>query len=237
MEDMSAWLAYLSTPEFWTGAFISGLLSGVITFFSTRASDRRKFKQEIEVLIRKEEREDKLRADENLYTVTTEYTEVVSDILINAIDVKGIFNMFRDAFFNATGQPDPKAMEKFDRSEKIVESNKRIGVPFNKLRLVAPTNVLDAALQLNTAVLAVMRVTIEPFAMPVAYKTAGEQLDTFINVFREEVGRGEYTKSAAHKQIMTFMDTLKNQVNSYMDVAKADMKAAGFKTTPWDNLS
>ncbi len=30
------------------------------------------------------------------------------------------------------------------------------------------------------------------------------------------------------------MKTLKTQVDGYMEQAKADMKAAGFKTTPWD---
>jgi hypothetical protein len=41
----------------------------------------------------------------------------------------------------------------------------------------------------------VMKQTTEPFAAQVAMKTAGEELENFINVFRRELGREEYTES------------------------------------------
>ena len=245
---MTGVVEYVTAPEFWAGGVLLGALGSIGTYFTTKAADKRKFTHDHDmrdrqewhedaVLDRKEDREDKLREHENLYAVATEYTEVISDILINAMDIKGVFNMFRDAFFNSSGQADPMAKEKFDHSERVIDSNKRIGVPFNKLRLVAPTPILDAAIQLNASVLTVMRVTTEPFAMPIAYKTAGDQLDEFINVFRKEVGREEYTKSAAHSQVMTFMQNLKHQVDTYMQEAKADMRRAGFTSTPWDNMN
>ena len=168
--------------------------------------------------------------------MATEYVEVCSSILTDAIDTKGIFNMFRDMFYNKTGQADPMAAQKFDRAENVVESSKRIATPFNKLRLAAPTNVLDAASRLNAAIMTVMKQTTEPFAAQVAMKTAGEELENFINVFRKELGRDEYTESDAQKQVLTFMENLKGQVEAYMQEAKIDMKAAGFKTTPWDNM-
>ncbi len=107
---------------------------------------------------------------------------------------------------------------------------------FNKLRLIAPNNVLESATQLNAAVMAVLRTTTEPFAMPVSLKAAGDQLDDFINVFREEVGRDEYTKSTAQQQVVSFLGNLKKQVDAYMQEAKREMMDAGFTSTPWANL-
>ncbi len=82
--------------------------------------------------------------------------------------------------------------------------------------------------------LTVLRTTTEPFAKPVALKAAGDELNAFTNEFREECGRGRYEQSNAERDAMSFMDTLSQQVDAYMEEAKRDMKAAGFKTTPWD---
>ena len=119
------------------GAVVTAVVAPIITARSVRASDKRKADQEKAMQDRKDEREDKMREQENLYTVATEYVEVCSSILTDAIDTKGIFNMFRDMFYNKTGQADPMAAQKFDRAENVVESSKRIATPFNKLRLAA----------------------------------------------------------------------------------------------------
>ncbi|MGB0971075.1 MAG: hypothetical protein ACPGVG_08955 [Mycobacterium sp.] len=231
-----SWANIFTTHEFWTGGLVIGVLSGVITFVSTRASDRRKFKQEDKVLDRKEDRDDKLREQESLYSAASEYTEVCSDILMNSIDTKGAFNAIRDMFFNTAGKADPKVEDKLDHATKMVEQTSRITVPINRLRLVAPNNVLEAATQLNAAMLAVLRTTTEPFAAPVTLKTAGDQLENFVNVFRKELGRDEYTKSMAQQQTLTFLANLQSQVDAYLVEAKADMRAAGFRSTPWDNM-
>ena len=188
------------------------------------------------MLDRKEKREDKLRDEESLYNVAMEYTGVCTDILTTSVDTKGAFNAIRDMFYNRAGRADPKVEDKIEHATKLAEENKRIIRPYNKLRLVAPKNVLEAATQLNAAVLTVLQTTTEPLATPVALKTAGERLDNFVNVFRKEVGRDEYTQATAQKQVISFLGNLKTQVDAYMEEAKADMKAAGFKTTPWDNL-
>ena len=232
-----SWAHIFTTHEFWTGGVIVGGRGSVGTYFSTRASDRRKFKQENTVLDRKETREDKLREEESLYAAASEFTEVCTDILTNSIDAKGAFNAIRDMFYGRAGKADPKADDKLDHATKVTEQTKRIAVPFNKLRMVAPNNVLEAATQLNGAVLAVLRTTTEPFATPVTLKTAGDQLDNFINVFRKEIGREEYTQSTAQKQAVSFLGNLKKQVDAYMEEAKQEMKDAGFTSTPWDNLS
>jgi hypothetical protein len=231
-----SWAHIFTTHEFWTGGVVVGILGIIGTFVLTRAADKRRFNQEDKVLTRKEQRDDKLRQEENLYTAAGEFTEVCSDILMNAIDTKGAFNMIRDMFYNRAGLPDPKVDDKLDHATKVSEQTKRIALPFNKLRLVAPINVLEAASQLNAAVLGVLRTTTEPLAAPVTLKTAGDQLDNFINVFREEVGRDAYTRSTAQQQVDTFLANLKKQVDAYMQEAKQEMKAAGFRTTPWDNL-
>jgi hypothetical protein len=65
-----------------------GGLGSFTTYFSTRASDRRKVKQEEKMQARKDEREDKLREQESLYTAAMEFVEVSTDILVTTIDIK-----------------------------------------------------------------------------------------------------------------------------------------------------
>jgi hypothetical protein len=49
---MSVWSAFLWTPQFLTGSFVSGLLGTGISFFGTRASDRRRFAHEDSLVLR-----------------------------------------------------------------------------------------------------------------------------------------------------------------------------------------
>jgi hypothetical protein len=163
-----------------------------------------------------------------------EFVEVSSDILVSTIDIKGTWNMMRDWFYNRTGQDDPMADAKFAHSEKVVDAQMRIAVPVNKLRLVAPGEVLDAATRATAAIMTTVRQTTEPFASRVAHKAASDELNKFISVFREAAGRDPYTDAAMQAQVYAFMETLKQQVADYIEEAKADMKAAGFQTTPWD---
>jgi hypothetical protein len=229
------WAHIFTTHEFWTGGLIVGGLGSFTTYFSTRASDRRKAKQEEKMQTRKEEREDKLREQESLYTAAMDFVEVSTDILVTSIDMKGVFNAMRDLVFNRAGLDDPKAKEKLDHSEKVMDAQMRIAVPVNKLKLVAPVNILDSAMRTSAAIMTTVRQTTEPFAKPVAHKAAADELNNFYNVFRQEVGREPYTDEQAQQQALSFMETLKKQVDGYMEEAKAEMKAAGFKTTPWDN--
>jgi hypothetical protein len=233
---MSVWSDFLWTPQFVTGSFVSGVLASGITFFSTRASDRRKFKQEKAMQARKEERDDKLRDDESLYNVAMEFAEVCTDILMNSVDIKGAFNLIRDLVFTQAGANDPKAEDKIDHAMRVSEESKRITKPYNKLRMIAPKNVIEAAVNVNAAMLAVLRTTPEPFARPITYKVAADAIENFINVFRAEVGKDAYTASDAQNQTMSFLANLKKQVHDYVEESKAEMNAAGFKTTPWDNL-
>jgi hypothetical protein len=140
------WTTHIfTTHEFWTGAFVSGLLSSGITYFSTRDIAARRAQHEVEMQDRKDKREDRLREEESLYSAAQEFAQVATEILTDTIDIKGTFNVLRDALFNRTGQDDPKTKEKFEHSEKVAEAQKRIAVPMNKLKMLAPTNVLDVA--------------------------------------------------------------------------------------------
>jgi Tfp pilus assembly protein PilV len=245
-----SWTHALTTHEFWVGvplgALVTGVVAPIITARSVRASDRRKAEQEqrLQALkaeqeekmqARKEEREDKLREQESLYTAAMEFVEVSTDILVTAIDIKGIFNAMRDMFYNRAGLDDPMADAKFDHSEKVMDAQMRIAVPVNKLKLVAPTNVLDSAMRTSAAIMTTVRQTTEPFAKQVAHRAASDELNNFYNVFRQEVGREPYADERAREQALSFMEMLKKQVDDYIEEAKADMRAAGFKTTPWDN--
>ena len=66
-------------------------------------------------------------------------------------------------------------------------------LPMNRLRLVAPTNVLNAASRVIMALNATALYTTEPVAQQVARKAAGEELTKFTSIFRAEVGKDQYT--------------------------------------------
>ncbi|OXR39734.1 hypothetical protein B7C42_08195 [Nocardia cerradoensis] len=235
-----SWTHVLTTHEFWagfpSGALVSGIVTPIITARAVRASDRRKFAQEDRVLDRKEARENKIRDEESLYNVAMEYVSVCNEILMNSVDIKGAFNAFRDMVFNRAGAPDPKADDKIDHASKVAEENKRIVQPYNRLRMVAPKNVIDAAVKLNAAMLAVLRATTEPLAQPVTRKAAADEMENFINVFRAEVGKEQYTASEAHEKTISFLANLKRQVNDYVEESREEMRAAGFPSTPWDDM-
>ena len=71
---------------------------------------------------RKETREDKLRDEERLYSAAQEFAQVATEILTETIDAKGVFNILRDWYNNRAGRDDPKAMDKFERGEKVIRA-------------------------------------------------------------------------------------------------------------------
>ncbi|MGV9802453.1 hypothetical protein ACWDTP_30830 [Mycobacterium sp. NPDC003449] len=233
---MSIWSDFLWTPQFITGSFVSGVLASGFTYVNTKASDKRSAEHDKEMQDRRDEREDKLRRERDVYDSATEFAAVCSDILTNSIDMKGTFNAIRDMFYNRIGAPDPKAEDKMAEGLKQAEATMRIATPFNKLKMVASGQLLASATQLNVAIMTVLRTTVEPFAKPVALKTASEALDAFVNDFREECGRERYSNSEAQRDAQGFLENLKKQVDAYMEEAKAEMKAAGFKDSPWGPL-
>lgn len=226
---------FFTQPGFGWGALLgAGVVGPAVGACSLRASDKRKAKHEHSVLDRKDGREDQLREQQTVFDAATAFAAECSDILMNAIDTKGMFNALRDMVIGVAGKPDPSVAGKLDEAAKQAEATKRITTPLNRLKLVGSEKLVSSATRLSAAVLVVLRTTTEPFAKPVALKAAGDELATFINDFREESGRQRYEASDAERDAMSFMDTLKQQIESYMEDAKRDMKAAGFKTTPWD---
>jgi hypothetical protein len=249
LNAMSVVSDFLTQPGFWwgvpLGAVVTGVVAPIITARSVRASDKRKADQDVKMQalkveqdekmqVRKEEREDKLRDQERLYTAATDFVEVANDIVVSSIDVKGIFNALRDMFYDRVGMADPMADAKMDHGEKVMAQMMRIAVPVNTLKLVAPVDVLDSAMRTFEAVKTLIQQTTEPFAKPIAHQAAAAELNNFYNVFRQAVGREPYTDERARDQALSFMETLKKQRDDYIEEAKAEMKAAGFKTTPWD---
>ena len=66
-----------------------------------------------------------------------DFVEVSTDILVTSI--QGVFSAMRDLVFNGAGMDDPKAKEKLDHSEKVMDAQMRIAVPVNKSKLVGPS--------------------------------------------------------------------------------------------------
>ncbi len=243
---MSIWSDFLWTPQFLTGSTVSGIVGSAITYFNTKASDKRKFAHEDDVLDRKEWREDlsdvqkeeraeKRREDESLIAAAEEFTQTCTEILVDSVDTEGAFNVLRDMFNNRLGRDDPAAEKKLAHGAKVAEAQKRIAVPFSKLKLTASNAVCDAATKVTTSIVAVARVTVEPFAVVAAQRVASDELNNFINVIRIEIGKTEYTADDAKKAAYSFLDTFQRQTDDFVEHARDEMKAAGFKTTPWDN--
>jgi hypothetical protein len=243
---MSIWSDFFWTPQFITGSFVSGVLASGFTYFNTKASDKRKFEHEDDVLDRKEWREDlteaqkeeraeKRRQDETLIASAEEFTVTVTEIINASVDYKGAFNTIRDLVNNLQGNDDPAAIDKLDFAEKVAGAQAKIAVPFNRLKLVASNEVIDAATKTTVAVMTLVRMTTEPFARPVAHNAASDELAKFMNVVRKEIGKTEYTSDDAKSAAYSFFDVLQRQTDDYVEVAREEMKAKGFKTTPWDN--
>ncbi|MHC3004157.1 hypothetical protein [Gordonia sp. GN26] len=229
---MSAISDFLTQPGFWwgvpLGAVITGVVGPIITARSVRASDRRKAAQEDAKEQRQAEREDRKSNQTLIREATTAYGEVCSSILEKATDIDGIFNAIRDADLTAKGMNDPKEIEKLEFATNLMNETKRLTTAFNNLRLVCPKTVLDKATQLNAAMIAITRATTIPIAKSLLFKEAGEALEEFTNAVRAELDLDPYTSADAGKAFMSYMETLKKQVDDYLEEAKSEAQKLGF---------
>lgn len=246
---MSAISDFFTTQSLWiaapAGVVLSGLGGAFINSRTSKASDKRKAEQEDksnqdkrefedQQAQKKRDHEEKVEREKREFEAATELASVCNDIITTSLDVKNIFNMLRDMVNTASGQPDPKAFEKIAFAETQVEEFKRLTGPYQRLQMVGSPRLLSAGTRLVAAMTGIQRTITEPIARTVATKAAGEELNSFINTFREEAGREAYSQSAARQDAMTFMATLKQQVDAFMKEAQEEMHAAGFATTPWD---
>lgn len=162
------------------------------------------------------------------------FAEDSAEVLTNSIDVKGLFNAFRDQFNTERGFADPIAMEKFMFAETQVEQMVQLMKSFHRLKVVAPIEIVQPAGKVVAAFQTVANMTAQPFAKPAALRAAGVELDIFVNTFRQYLKLDPFTEEDAKRQADSFVATLKKQTDAYMAEAKDDMKAAGFTSTPWD---
>ena len=56
-----------------------------------------------------------------------------NEILTETIDAKGVLGILRDWCDNRAGRDDPKAMDKLEHGEKVIEAQKWIAVPRRQL--------------------------------------------------------------------------------------------------------
>lgn len=145
---MSGFVEFVTTPEFLTGSFVSGLLGAGMGYLSTRNSDKRKMAHE------------DLRSNRQIIRETaTAFSEVCSAVIEKAIDSKNVFNSVLDAAQNMQRELDKKALEKVQYAVDLMDEAKRVTTAFNNLRVVAPVPVLQKASALNVAVLALTQAT------------------------------------------------------------------------------
>lgn len=214
---MSGFVEFLTTPEFLTGAFVSGLLGAGIGYLSTRNSDKRKMAHE------------DLRSNRQIIRETaTAFSEVCSLVIEKAIDAKGIFNAVMDAAATMSGSIDKKALDKVEYAVDLVDEMKRITTAFNNLRVVAPVPVLQKASALNAAVIALTQATTVPLAKPPLMAEAGKAFEDFTNAVRAELGLDPYTAEDADSARKTYMETLTKQMNDYIKETQEEARRLGF---------
>lgn len=230
---MSAVSDFFTQGSYWWGVISGAVVTAGGGALSLRASDKRKAAQEDKVLDRKEEREDKKSNDQLVREAAMSFAENSAEVLTNSIDVKGLFNAFRDHFNTAGGFDDSMAIEKFMFAETQVDQMIQLTKAFHRLKVVAPAEIVQPASKVVAAFQVVANMTAQPFAKPVALRAAGVELDTFVNAFRQYLKLDPFTEQDAKRESESFVLTLKKQVDDYMAEAKADMKAAGFTSTPW----
>jgi hypothetical protein len=214
---MSALLAFITTPQFLTGSFVSGLLGSGGTYISTRNSDTRKMVH------------DELMNKRKLaYEAATAFSEVCSGVIEKSMDIKGVFNALLDYARTRQGLPDAKAREKIEYAVDLSNQMKRVTTAFNNLRMVAPVPVLDKANALLAAIMALTKATTQPLAKPPLLAQAGKAFEDFTNAIRAESGLDAYTKEDASRAQMSYMETLQKQVQDYIAEAREEFRRRGF---------
>lgn len=199
----------------------------------TKKSDARKINQENSLDEKKAKREQDERNKAIVFEAASNYATTVSDLLVSSIDEKNIFNFLRDAYLSERGEIDPNAMEKIAFAETQVSEMKRLSLALTNLKLFASTELQDAAVRVYQAMQVVASQTTNPMPKSAALGAAAIELDTFVNVFREERGLPKYDKSDAARAQAGYVETLKKQVAVFQEEANERMRAAGVTSTPW----
>lgn len=229
---------FLTQWSFWQ-AFAPGAACGaILTQFGTGIngwiSDRRASKLEDKKMNRTESREDKKESDERIRKACSAFAGTCEEVLSASLDVKGVFNVFRDALNDRTGKVDPNAMAKAMFAETQVDEMKRVGKAYSDLKLEAPGPIMQSATRVYRALQELMRTTTQPLARPVTFKSAAAELNAFIEVFRDHFGIDRYSEDDAKRETATYLETLQAQTDDFIEEAKRDMREAGFRSTPWD---
>ncbi|ANZ25177.1 hypothetical protein A4U64_11200 [Rhodococcus sp. WB1] len=178
--------------------------------------------------------EGKKEYDKLVLEAATTYAQTCSVALDEALDTDGLFNLVKDAFDTAAGLPDENAARKILFAADQTRNLKALARAFNSLQMVAPPEVLTPATRLNAAMAALLQTVTEPLAKALAFKSATDELKQFIDAFRAYIGYAPYTAEDAKRDAVSFVETLRQQVNQYVMRAKEEFRAAGFSTTPWD---
>ncbi|WP_157171115.1 hypothetical protein [Nocardia araoensis] len=218
---MSAFSNFFTQPGFWIGTPVGTVLGGwggaLINARASKASDLRKAAQEDKTNREKREHEEKIEREKRAYEACTELYTLVSEVMLNAIDVRGTFNLVRDAFYTAAGLDDPKVDEKIAFAATQTEDLVRIGKVYNKVKFNAPKEIVGHATELYQSISAVARSTTEPMAKAATLQVAGSQLDTFINAYRTHYGLEPYSLDDAKRDTAKYLETLKEQVDSFIE--------------------
>lgn len=238
---MSGLSDFLTEGSFWwgagAGAVIAGTVGPLITMRSLRTSDDRKAKLDTSIQTRKEEHEreqDQKKADREqdernkaiVFEAATDYASTVADLLVSAIDEKGIFNLFRDQFLTEEGIIDPNAMEKFAFAETQLTEMKRLALSLTNIKMFASKELMDAAVRVYSAMQTVAQSTTNALAKKAAMNAAGVELDKFVNTFRTERGLPTYDLPDSERAQGEYLKTLKEQV----DVFRAESRSMSWQS-------
>lgn len=229
---MSALSDFFTQPGYWwgvpSGAIVAGTIGPLIAARSVRASDRRKAEQEELMDERKATRENRQSNQRILRETATAFSEVCSAVLEKAIDAKAVFNAIRDAALTAGKMPDIKEVEKIEFATDLVDEMKKVTTAYNNLRVVAPVSVLQKAISLNAAMIALTQATTMPLARPPLMKKAGEAFEEFTNAVRAELDLEAFTAEDTERSASSYMEALKLQVQEYIAESRDQARRLGF---------
>jgi hypothetical protein len=240
---MSAWSDFFTQPGFWIGTPVGTIVGGLggawINAHRSKASDTFKAAQEDKTNAEKREHDEKVRKEarahdeevereKRAYQACTEFYTLATEVLTNSIDVKGTFNSIRDAYYNSTGEADPVANLKIEFAADQTAALIPLGQVHNKVKFNAPKEIVSHSAKLYQSLAMIVQTTTNPPAKEVAIRTAGEQLDTFINAYRTFYGLETYSMDDAKRDTATYLQIYQKQTIAFLEEARKDMGAAEF---------
>lgn len=222
---------------------IGGVIGALIGAFgqarTSRASDERRADQErisrehqVQQELTAREHADKIRAEERMYEVATQFAKTAKEVASSAVDIDGIFNSVRDWALNDADMRDPNVVSKTEFATRRVKDVKRLAEGVGDLQLVAPPTIIAAAQNVFLTAQAQAQGMTETLMEPVLTKALGGAITDFVAAFRAETAQEEYTATHAQEAAVSLMQKMEADVAAFMSEYQAEARRRGIPVPP-----